>query len=166
MFPAGGVNLTVWAEPKATDVTRGLSVSLREFWIKCWGWCCLVLCTDFVPVQRGSWALPHLTHCWTSVIFFYCCFHPLYCRLAPQALRRCMLWHYTISNYQLWNIFRCLWLPGPIQSSTFLQAHGKDKTAPHSKRIPHCAGNRRVPHCPAAPSRFLFFAMQSRMEMN
>lgn len=162
MFPVGGVNPTVWAEPKATDVSRGLSVSFHDFWIKRWGWCCCVPCTDFVPVQRGSWAVPHPTHCCTSVILFYFCIHPPYC---PQALRQCTLWEYTI-NYQLWNTLTCLWLPEPIQSNAVLQAHGKDKTAPHSKWIPHCAGNRRVPHCPAAPSRFLFFAMQSRMEMN
>lgn len=34
MFPVGGVNPTVWAEPKATDVSRGLSVSFHDFWIK------------------------------------------------------------------------------------------------------------------------------------
>lgn len=84
--------------------------------------------------------------------FIFVFIHPLYCRLVPQTLRRRSLWEYAISNNQLWNILRCLWLPEPIQSNL----HGKDETAPHSKRIPHCAGNRRVPHCPAAPSCFLF----------
>lgn len=84
------------------------------------------------------------------------CIHPLYCGLVPQALRQGMLWEYTLSNHQLWNILRCLWLPEPIHSSAVLRAQRKDKTALHSKWIPHCAGNRKVPHCPAAPSHFSF----------
>lgn len=128
-----------------------------EFWIKRWGWCSLVPRADSVPVRRGSWARPHPTRCWPSGVFCHFCIHPPYCGSVPQALRQRALWEHTVSSYQLWNILGCLWVPEPIQSSTVPQAHGKDKTAPHSKWIPHCAGNRRVPHCPAAPSRFLFF---------
>lgn len=155
MFSRGGVNLTFWAEPMATDVSAALSVLLCELWIECWVWCSLVHCTDVPPVQREA-EHPHPSHCWISVIFKNFCIHPLHCGLVPQALRQGMLWEYTVSNYQLWNILRCLWLPEPIQSTTVLHAQRKDKTALHSKWIPHCAGNRKVPHCPAAPSHFSF----------
>lgn len=161
MFPTGGVNLAELSQRLLTF--RGLSVSLHELWIKCWS---LIPCTDFVPMLKESWALAHSAHYWTSVAFFWFCVHPQHRKLVPQALRQCVLWEYTLSNHQLWNILRCLWLPKPIQGSAVLLAHRKDKTAPCSKWIPHCAGNRKVPHCPTTPSHFLFFAMQKHMEMN
>lgn len=130
--------------------------------VKHWGSCCSVPCTSFVPVQTSSWALPRLDHCWTSVTSFYFFTHSPCRRLVSQTLRQHSLWEYAISTNQLWNIRRCLWLSESIQSGLY----GKDETVPHSKQIPHCAGNRRVPLCPVVTSCFLFFAMQSCIEMN
>lgn len=139
----------------ATDVSAALFVLLCELWIKCWVWCCWSHVQTF-HLCKGKLS----THIQATTGFLSfkkkVCIHPPYCGLLPQALRQGMLWEYTSSSYQLWDILRCLWLPEPIQNRTVLHAQRKDKTALHSKWIPHCAGNRKVPHCPAAPSHFSF----------